>query len=331
MAFEPPTLVTDLDTKKYRTQLNENFIAIQEAFEDLVALLPSSLSDAQAASVTRLEALMEGLPTSSNVTIVEKILKGDGVVGVDSFVPSFNASAFSIAHSSPSGFSAAVINGKYHQTEEAFSKNFADMSLSSGVTTCIFGVSSEGAPLLEMDFVKESLADFGLEVFEVDVYKSGSTYAVVEVRLVADVVIDQDAFDKALRQELPISFSWPGQLPSTEGRLGTGILVPWGCEVLGGYARLETAPEQTDGVEVEFRAGEDTDAENIFTAAASWGPADARVTRTMSALSNKKQLAAGALVYPYLTVAENALTDYPPRAADLSLTVIVRRLYQSIV
>jgi hypothetical protein len=318
LAFNPSTLVTDLGTSGFKNKLNSNFAKIQTDLNAISNELPKVAPREKAGSVAILGHLSEP----------------DGVVGTESFGLTFSATAVTVTHGFDDGTSAAIMADRYYKTTQAFSKTFASIVSAPGDYTVWFGVRALAAPLLEMLFELESTeTEQDLTIWSFDLNLTGVTYTVTNLRRVATVLSSREAFTRVFTFEHPLTWHHAGLLPAGGGPFDTGIIVPWDCEVTGGYARLGTAPVQwtnADSVEVIVRTGGGTDADDLFTANAVWAPGDDGLVRTFSPLAEPMQLAAGTFVYPEVMVDEFVNTEVERQAADLSLTLLLRQIYQGV-
>jgi len=312
--FTAPDLVTDLSITQYRSQLNENFRLIEAALVQIQNAIPSI----SGASVGQ-----------SNLTWIERALLPEGMIGVDSFFPSFSTDqdTLIVEHRQDGGYSSCVIGGLYHQTQEIFERAFGDIIVSDGTWPVVLAVKSNGYPSLEMQVVVEDTDnDYDLPLYRMDVTRAGSVWAVRNLRRVADLILDQGLGTRVLDADVPLAFGFKGQLGTGTGQRACGVIAPWDMEISGGYARLETAPTQTDGIEIEFRRGEPgTDAENVFTGAAAWTNGQSGDVVHLSANSPMTKVSAGEFIYAHVTVGEAVAV-----ASDLFVTILARRIWHPI-
>ena len=145
MSFTAPDLITGLSTSAFRTQLNSNFTAIENAFIQIQNELP---------------AIIGNQSFAANLTWVERAIRSEGVIGSDAFAVSFNTDTdtFNISHNSPGGYSSCVISSRYHHTNTSYSKTLSDLCTGDGTYTLIFGIKTLGAPLLERKLLVEKLS-----------------------------------------------------------------------------------------------------------------------------------------------------------------------------
>jgi hypothetical protein len=317
-----PTLTTTLDRTNFRNELDANFTLIQTALDELQTEIGS-------ATVT----------APSSYDIITSILGATGIIGVESFVPGFDTdyTTFSISHNTPRGKSSCVISSLYHDTDTAFSATFASIGITGdGDYVVKFGVKTRGAPLIEqMLELEDTDNEQTLTIWKMDVNRNVNLFTVTNLRLMTNVIIDNDVSDKFWVKEHPLTYQYQGVLPITSGRLGTGILVPWDCEVMRAFVRLETPPAQhTDQntVDIQLSTGLVTDTINVLASAAQFTDREALgAIKTIEAQSEPYQLMAGEYVYPEILTAEMDLTDYPAQAANLSITLLVREIYHAVM
>lgn len=311
--FTAPTLITDLSPTQYRSQLNQNFEAIQSALIDL----QNVVGGVSGSSVP-----------ASNLTAIDRMLLPSGMVGVDSFYPTFSTDHDEIVveNLQSGGISSCVLNGLFHQTDEEFSKSFSDIITGDGTFPVILGVKSAGYPNITLKvLVEDTDNDVDLVLYRMDVTRSGSTWLVQRLRREATVISDHGSFSDVFDADVPLAFGLQGAIGAGEGPREAGVVAPWDLEVSGAWFRLGAAPTETDGLEVEVRRGEGTDAESVLVGAASWSASQAGDSVTVLASSPRAQVSAGEFLRVWVTVGE-AL----PVAADLYVTLLVRRIYHQI-
>lgn len=324
MAFTPSTLVTVL-TNNFRAELNSNFSKIQT---DLIAI------------GNELPRVVGNQSYVSNLSAIEPMIRAQGVVGKDSFQPLFNTDGdvFEIQHSSSVGFSSCVINSRFHNTSVSYTKNLSELCTGDGTYDMVFGVQSKSAPMIEQKLLvayTDEDSEIDLAIWRFQVLRSGTDYYVSNLRLACDTIASRESFSFVHDTPHPLTLAVPGDLPRAYGALSVGLIVPWDCQVDGAFMRLETGPAQTDGVSVDLVTGLASDAESVVAAPASWGVGDGGTVVELAAIAEPKQLAAGTYVYPCVTVPEQEpYTDGPhvvPTAADLTVTLLVRRLPHAIL
>ena len=325
MAFTAPTLVTSISTQTFRTQINSNFNLIQNALQQIQTELTAG----------------SGTRSVSNISWIERQLKPDGVIGHQSFVPDFDVGSgvFEITHETPSGKSIAILNGATHETNATFSKLMTDIVTSNGTFEVAFGIITRGAPVCEQFLELESTDKAQeLTIWTMDVTRSGATVTLANLRRVAPVHMNRDSWGKVLDFEHAITWRRNGLLPLTAGPIdGTGLLIPWNCTVDRAYVRLETPPAMfTDSqdVVIEIDRLRGTDATNILDGQATFTDRDGigAVKWIFGQSPEQVQLEAGDFVYPNLVTPEQSvnLTDFPQEAGGLSITLLLRRIYDEI-
>jgi hypothetical protein len=315
MPFTAPTLVTSLSTSAYRTQLNANFLALQNALYQLQNELP---------------AIIGNQSFVANLTWVERAIRADGVIGTDAFEIAFNTDGdtFEIQHNAPGGYSSCVISSRYHHTNTAYTKALSELCTGDGSYTLVFGLKTIGAPQIEQKLlVEDTDQDIDIVIWRFDCTRSGSTYTVSNLRRMCDMLMSKEAFLNTFDFYHPLTWTYTGTLPTTVGDFGTGIIVPWDCEVEGAYMHLATEPDQTDGITVDLYTGSGTDTASILDAPASWGRGESGVVKTCSPLAENTQLTAGTFIQPYLVTVESG----EGTAANLSITLLLRKIYHTIL
>jgi hypothetical protein len=322
MAFNAPDLVTSLSSTNFRVELNSNFALIETALAEIQSAFPTSRLSAQ-----------------TNLDVVDQLVVPEGVLGIDSFVPSFagDHSSITISHNTYDSESACVIDQRFHSTRSSFTKTFESIGITgSGDYVVKFGVKTRGAPVIEQYLETEDTDNLqDLTIWKMDVNRDVGTFTVSNLRFMSTYLINTTNFTKAFDTDVPLCFQYSGLLPAYAGPLETGILIPWDCEVQKAYVRLGAMPTgHTDAsdVVIQMSYGSGTDTYNIFNDSATFTAATAPGTvRTLTALSEPYQLAAGSFVRPEITTAETARTDIPPTAANLTITMYVKRIYHDIL
>lgn len=312
--FSAPEGVGDpLPTGNVRSALDEKFTLIGDALVDIQNAIPS-VSGAGGGS--------------ANLTAVERFLLPDGILGVDSFFPTFGTDHESLIvnHRQDGGISSCVLGGLYHQTTTASETEFSSIIASDGTWPVVLAVKSTGYPSLSIKvLVEDTDNDYDLLIYRMDVVKSGSSWHVMNLRRYAEVILDQGSFAAAFDADVPISFTLAGGIGAGVGAREAGVIAPWNLEVVGAFLRLGTAPTETDGVEIEIRRGIGTDAESVLASAATWGIGESGDVVEGAANTPRTIVEAGEWLYPYVTVAEVA-----PVSADLSVTLLVRRVWHGV-
>jgi outer membrane lipoprotein SlyB len=265
---------------------------------------------------------------SANLTAIERILTPDGMIGVNSFVPTFSTDFDSIvvSNNQEGDVSSCMIFGLYHQTTESFEREFSDFIVSDGTYPCVLGVKSLGYPSLSVKcLIEDTDQDIDLVLYRFDVVRSGSVFVVRNLRRQATVLIDRGSFAAVFDQDIPLVFGMQGSIGAGAGWREAGVVAPWDLEVAGAYARLGTAPTQTDGIEIEIRRAEGTDAESVLATSAVWSNGQSGDVVQLSPNSPMTQVSAGEFMRVFVTVGEAA-----PVAADLYVTLLCRRIYHGI-
>jgi hypothetical protein len=320
MAFKAPDLNEDVSTI---AEINANMTLIEDAFNVIQNLLP--FASAQRAG--------------QNLGLVDRLLRPDGVIGHQSFDASFGTDfdTFEIFHGAPEGTSACVIDNAFHETSQAFRGRFSDIISSNGDYEVVFGVQTRGSPVVEMHLELQSTdKSQTLTIWEMDVNRNSNLFTVTNLRRVAPVHVNRDSWGRVLDFEHTLTYNFEGQLPALSGPLETGIVIPWPCLVSGAFMRLETPPQGvTDAgdlvMELDYIRG--TDATNVLTDQATWTGRDGvGAVKQLNAITPENfMLDAGDYVYPNIVTAESLLTDSPPRASGLSVSLMVKRIYHDVL
>lgn len=313
MAFKAPTLEKDFTGTGVVTKLKGNFDAVERALIQIENTLPTI-----------------GTTSGTNLMWVEQAVRSHGIIGHLSFIPSFNAEQdfLTVEHGLPDGFSACVMGNKYHQTQEEFSQDLKDVVTADGSYRVALGVRSRGAPAMDMIvelYDTNSVSDLHLYTF--DVTRVGNDLHVENLRLVAPIILDRDAFRKVHDFDHALTMAYKGALPAYAGPLPVGIIVPWDCSVEGAFLRLETGPAHTEGLTIELWSGSGTDAFNVLGGNASWGSGQSRTIFEVAGKDEPQLLPAGSYVFPQIVYGEGT-TD--PQASDLTVTLVTRRIYHEI-
>ena len=322
MAFNAPDLITTLSTTNFRVELDSNFSLIETALAELQNAIPTSRLSAQ-----------------TNLDVIDQLVVPTGIIGVDSFVPSISGgdTTFTIGHSTYDSASYCVIDQKFHSTNSPFTRTFESIGITgSGDYVVKFGVKTRGAPIIEQYLEIEDTDNLqDLTIWKMDVNRDVGTFTVSNLRFMSTYLVSVTNFTKTFDSDVPLCSQHPGVLPSYAGPLDTGILIPWDCEVQSAYVRLGAMPSgHTDATDVviQMSYGSGTDTYNVLNNTATFAADTAPGTvRTLTALSEPYQLAAGSFVRPEIVTAENANTDIPATAANLTVTLNVRRIYHDIL
>lgn len=312
MSVTAPTLTTTVTTDGYRSEIDANFLALQQFAWDVASHLAA-----------------EG--TSSSIQAIRWIdhaVRDDGIVGTDSFVPTFDTDERVLTLSHPDMGSGAVIDGRVFNYSEAYTKDLEDVLADDNAFHRVaVGLRDEGAPVCSVVVVQSSGttddADAGIDLllFTLEAKRNGSAYDVKELRREAGILLSRQAFEQVFEFEHALTAREVAALPNGGGALGCGFIVPWDCEVVGAHARLATASAKTDGVTVEVRAG----ATNVLAASASWAFGEDGTVRAIAANSPATQLSAGTWVHVHVTSTED-VSD----ASDLTVVLRLRRIYLGV-
>lgn len=312
-SYVAPTLTTVLDSTGYRSEMDSNFSLIQQALIDIQNAIPS----------------FGGRVTAGMLTLVDTLGVPSGVVGTDSFVPGFStdSDAVDVFHNAPGGISSCVIGSRYHEYSTAWSKNLSEVVLSDGTYEVALGARSLGSPAMELLLeLEDTDKSQELTFFSMDVTRSGSSYSVANLRRVAPVLASRDSFTKVFEFHYPLTFHVAGALPTVAGDVPVGVVVPWDARVESAWFRLATAPDNTDGVTVELRDAADTDGSNVLASAATWSAGEDGRAVQVAGNGEPTIVAAGTFLRLWI-----AVPDGSGVAADLSCTVLLRRIYHDIL
>ena len=134
---------------------------------------------------------------------------------------------------------------------------------------------------------------------------------------------------KAIGQEIPLTLQISGALPSVTGIIDEGMIIPWDCEVIRAFIRMRVAPTDsavTDPtLRIELFANESNTDGEVVSGFAEWLDTEDGLVRTLEGFLEPKQLSAGDFLG--LNIIE---ADSDGTAADLTLTLLVKRLYHEI-
>jgi hypothetical protein len=322
MGFNAPDLVTSLSTTQFRTELNSNFTLIETAFAELQNAIPTSRLSAQ-----------------TNLDVIDQLVVPSGIIGIDSFVPSLSSdhTTFSISHDTYDSKSYCVIDQIFHSADASFNKTFESIGISgSGDYVVKFGVRTRGAPVLEQHLEIEDTDNLqDLTIWKMDVNRDVGAFTVTNLRFESTYLVSITNFTNAFAADIPLTAKYSGLLPAYAYVYDAGILIPWDCEVQKAFVRLGTMPAgHTDAsdVVIQLSYGSGTDTYNVLADQATFTAATPPGTvRTLNATSAPYQLSAGSFVFPEIVTAEAARTDIPPTAADLSVVLIVKRIYHMVL
>ena len=318
--FSAPNLNTSPTTK---AELASNWAKSQTAFNSLQNLIPT-------VSVQR---------HGGNLQIADGLVEGDGVIGTDSFVPHFGTdNDFSVTHETPAGKSQCVFQKRLHETNTAFTAQLTDLIALNGDYVVNFGIKTLGGPNMSMHLeVEDTDQEQDLTIWQFDVNKNGLLYTVTGLRRQAVVLANRDTVTKAFEAEHPLTWQWDGALPiGGGGAIGdTGIIIPWNAEIVKAYVRLGTPPAQhTDqsGLTVQLARFIGTNETSVLDGGATFTDRDepGTVVEIPGLTEPPYQVPAGTYLYPWISAPELHLTDIPATAADLSITVLARRIYHEV-
>ena len=320
MSFVAPSLVTVIDPVNYQAQLDSNFNSIDLALVQIQ---------------NNLDVAKPSAGGVSKITWIDHVLNPDGVFGVDSFEMVFSSDDDTVTIQHPDEGSGLIFDRVFFRTTTAFSKDLSTVVTSDGTFRVALGVKTVGAPNMEI-IVAQSAGDTGdadslidLLLYDFDVTKASDVYTVTNIRRRAAILMNRDAFVKAIGQEIPLTLHVPGALPSTVGNLDEGLIIPWDCEVVRAYMRLRVAPtdsavtDPTVRLEV-FSNAADTEGE-VVTGFAEWLDTEDGLVRTLEGFLEPKQLLAGDFIG-----INQIEADSDGAAADLTVTLLLKRIYHEI-
>jgi len=311
-SYTAPTLTTTIDSELYQTQIDQNFTAIQTALVDIQNELPQNSG-----------------ASASNYSWIERAIRGNGIGGVESFVPIFDTDFENVTFSAASAqdsMSWAVISQNFHYTTSSPAVSLTPFaSAGDGSYPLRAGLKSLGPPSLEVSVeADETDTLLDLEVWNFTLHRSGSTYTVTDLRLVADVIMDRDSWLKAFRRTEAMPIQRVGALPTSTGLIHPGIIAPFNLQILGAKLWLGTAPTgSTVTVEIN-RSGNLTDG-NICAAAATWATSATGI-QDLAAQSPAIIVAENEYIQPNLTAVDSA-----GDAGDLSIVIEFRRIYHELL
>ena len=312
MAFNAPTLFTEIDTVNYQYEIDSNF-----------RLLQRSLTQIQNEfGVT----VQNSAPT--NLILVDIALGANGVMGVDSWAISFEEAtdgySVIISHPIDPAISYAVLDGSTHQSNTQQTRDLNSIvPAGDGTYRVVFGITSVGIPSVEYVFENaESATDetSTLTIWSFTVDRSGSTFTVRDLRREAPVLLARSSWDEVMTRETVVNIGVEGALGGSPANLQPGLVVPWDCEVVGAWFNLGSAPSG-GSCEVKLRIPE-TD-EDVLNSSVTWTDGVDGVLEG-TAQDPTRLLAEGTFVQPELVTANAA-------AADLTVTVLLRRIYFAIL
>ncbi len=320
MSFKAPSLVTVVSSVNYQAQIDSNFSAIDLALIQIQNSLDVAKPTAGAVS---------------KLSWIDHSVDPDGVFGVDSFELVFSSDEDFLTVQHPSNGSGAIVDRVLFSTTAAFTRDLSTVVSSDGTFRIAVGIQTVGAPGLNI-IVTESAGDTGdadanidLLLYDFDLTKASDVFTVTNIRRRADILMNRDAFVKAIGQEIPLSLHIPGALPSTVGLLDEGMISPWDCEVIRAFMRLRVAPTDSAVTDPTVRLElfsniADTDGE-LVVGFAEWLDTEDGQTRTLEGFLETKQLLAGDFIGVNQIEADSDGT-----AADLTVTLLLKRIYHEI-
>ena len=320
MSFEAPTLVVVIDPVNYQTQLDNNFTAIDLALIQIQNEL--NVAKPSAGGV-------------SKISWLDHTLNPDGVFGVDSFEMVFSSDDDFLTIQHPVNGSGAIVDSVLFNVTAAFTSDLSTVVTSDGTFRVAVGLQVSGAPNASI-IVSQSDGDTGdadanidLVLYDFDVTKASDVFTVTNIRRRADILMNRDAFVKAIGQEIPLSLHIPGALPSIVGALDEGMIIPWDCEVIRAFMRLRVAPTDSAVTDPTVRLELFSNASNtegeIVTGFAEWLDTEDGATRTLEGFLEPKQLIAGDFIG-----VNQFEADSDGAAADLTVTLLLKRIYHEI-
>jgi len=320
MSFEAPTLVIVIDPVNYQSQLDNNFSAIDLALVQIQ---------------NELDVAKPSAGGVSKVSWLDHTLNPDGVFGVDSFEMVFSSDDDFLTIQHPANGSGAIVDSVLFNVTKAFTSDLSAVVTSDGTFRVAVGLQTVGAPNANI-IVSQNVGDtddedanIDLVLYDFDVTKSGAVFTVTNIRRRAAILMNRDAFVKAIGQEIPLTLQISGALPSVVGILDEGMIIPWDCEVVRAFIRMRVAPTDsavTDPtLRIELFANESNTDGEVVSGFAEWLDTEDGVVRTLEGFLEPKQLSAGDFLG--LNIIE---ADSDGTAADLTLTLVVKRLYHEI-
>ncbi len=320
MSFEAPSLTTVIDPVNYQSELDNNFTAIDLALIQIQ---------------NELDVAKPSAGGVSKVSWLDHTLNPDGVLGVDSFEMVFSSDDDFLTIQHPANGSGAIFDSVFFNTTKAFTSDLSTVVPSDGTFRVAVGIQTVGAPNFNI-IVSQSAGDTGdadalidLVIYDFDVTRASDVFTVANIRRRASILMNRDAFVKAIGQEIPLTLQISGALPSSVGNLDEGMIIPWDCEVIRAFIRLRVAP--TDSAVTDptvrldiFSNTADTDGE-VVIGFAEWLDTEDGLVRTLEGLLEPKQLLAGDFIG-----INQIEADSDGNAADVTLTLLVKRIYHEI-
>lgn len=311
MSFVAPSLTTSIDTSNYRSEIDANFLAIQNALISIQNSLPS---------------IKSGNPTLLELT--SRLGRPNGIGGVESFNLLFDCdyTHLIVNNPGPDGLSWCVIDDQYHYTSVESSWALSSIATSDGTYNVVLGAKSLGAPALQLvlgvdDTDQEDSYD--LELYTFTLTRSGSSYWVDNIRLKATVLPDRDAWGRLWEEDRLLSWHLK-TLPSSIGFDGGVIIFPTNVEIRGAELYLGTAPSATPLAVDLVRESNLTDG-NVFSSQPLWTVgSDGRFSA--SAQNPTVQVAAGDPLRM-----DFASIDTGGAAKNLSMTLRYRPIHHDVL
>ncbi len=311
MSFSAPTLAQPITTDGYVGEINSNFLALQNALD--------------AIEVDLLIASGGGPAGGSNFGWLNSITRPDGVVGTESWVPRFSTNNQTLSFDLPAkGNNDAVINQVYVSDNSAWSLSLTDLVLGLGDGTYRIAIQLKrqgaGVSSLIVEQANGPTDETGdLTLYDFDYVVNGSSFAATNFRRVARVLASAIQQGDLMDALVPLSFT-AGETPfSSTGEKGYGVHVPFDCEIVSAYATLGIAADAT----ADFNLVNSATA-NVLIGTVAFVPGDGAVaTKQVLGTSPLTQAEVGDFLH--LDV-----TDIDATADELSVTVMVRRIFHQI-
>lgn len=310
MSVNAPTLVTSISTNGYRTEIDFNFVALQDF-------------------CSQVESELTNNPTQSsmhNLMWLDAALRPTGVVGTDSFTLAVSNADQLLTITHPANGSMCVIDSRMHTTSTTTTHDLSVLAPTEAAFRIAVGVHSNGAPLMSMvvvhsdDAAADLVAGIDLLLYTFTLTRTGNAYNVSSVQREAVCLLSRYSFDALVDQSFPIALYLPDALPAGTGNLNLGFIAPFDCEVVGAFGRLNVCPGSTATTAIQLRVGSST-VTPAYTM--DWANAEDGVVRTITAAEPLVQVAAGSYVQVYQTVGSGNWST----ASGLAITVLLRKLW----
>ena len=312
MSYTARELVTAVDSKNYRAEINSNFNILNQATQDIQADL-DTLS-------------MNSVLGLSNLPWIAFALQPDGVIGYDKLPLTFTyPNTVTITPT----IAPVMIGWKFHiiTAAQLIVANIETLNPTEGTKRIAVGLASNGAPnaswviVASENTTTDAAAGIQLLVYEFESVRSGSGfYTTKNLRRGCPVLMDGASHDRAIRPYNQIYLNSTGVLRTTVGTLPSGALIQEPCEIHGLYARIGVSPPVGKTVTLQIRKYGSTD--NIVIGDIWWTSNDPHgVVKYAGPNAPPTKLEAGDFIQPYLTsVSSTGL------AADLSISIRSRPL-----